>query len=298
MNGGRGILLCTLVLVTGPMFWGFLAVSKNPYGELQVVSREHDPVHERLREGAEPGITAYRRYCVGCHGVDGDGKGPAARFLSPRPRDFRQGVYKFRSSEGQSPPTVDDLMRTITDGLHATSMPSWRLLSRFERLALVEYIQKFFPEHGEYGPPVTIPFHKNPFSMDSIEDLEDGIKKGEVLYHDLARCWSCHPGYLEKSEVEALIGVDPGVEYLPSVSKPDVWGEVIKPPDFRVDPMKSIRDLNDIYRVITAGVGGTAMPSWSSLTAEQLWALTFYVDSLRPGSEVKAQISKLREEEN
>jgi cytochrome c oxidase cbb3-type subunit II len=26
--------------------------------------------------------------CVGCHGVDGDGKGPGARFLSPTPADF------------------------------------------------------------------------------------------------------------------------------------------------------------------------------------------------------------------
>ena len=26
--------------------------------------------------------------CVGCHGPKGDGKGPAARFMSPPPADF------------------------------------------------------------------------------------------------------------------------------------------------------------------------------------------------------------------
>jgi hypothetical protein len=68
-----------------------------------------------------------------------------------------------------------------------------------------------------------------------------------------------------------------------AIAKPDLWGESILPPDFRTDRLKSVRDLADLYHVILAGVGGTAMPTWkSALTAEQAWGLVLYVDSLRP----------------
>ena len=38
----------------------------------------------------------YRKHCVHCHGITGDGRGPTALFLNPYPRDYRQGVYKFK----------------------------------------------------------------------------------------------------------------------------------------------------------------------------------------------------------
>ena len=41
------------------------------------------------------GREVYATYCVGCHGEKGDGSGPAARFLDPKPRDFRVGRIKF-----------------------------------------------------------------------------------------------------------------------------------------------------------------------------------------------------------
>ena len=43
----------------------------------------------------ELGRSVYERDCIGCHGPKGDGQGPAARFLSPRPRDFTKGIFKF-----------------------------------------------------------------------------------------------------------------------------------------------------------------------------------------------------------
>jgi mono/diheme cytochrome c family protein len=44
-----------------------------------------------LNEGRE----AYMEYCFSCHGIDGDGNGPAARGMRPPPRDFRTGIFKF-----------------------------------------------------------------------------------------------------------------------------------------------------------------------------------------------------------
>ena len=46
----------------------------------------------------ERGERVYQHYCVGCHGVSGGGDGVAADYLTPRPRDYRRGIFKFTST--------------------------------------------------------------------------------------------------------------------------------------------------------------------------------------------------------
>ena len=65
----------------------------------------------------------YDRYCVGCHGGDGDGRGPAASLTWGRPADLRKGTFKFRTSVGEA--SDDDLKRTIRNGVAGTSMPAF-----------------------------------------------------------------------------------------------------------------------------------------------------------------------------
>lgn len=88
----------------------------------------------------------YRQHCVHCHGVNGDGAGPTARFLKPYPRDFRDGKYKFISTTFK--PTPDDLKKTLIEGIPGTSMPSFALLPPSEVDALVEYV-KYLSWRGE-----------------------------------------------------------------------------------------------------------------------------------------------------
>ena len=52
----------------------------------------------------------YREHCAHCHGVTGDGMGPTAAFLNPYPRDYRPGVFKFKSTERADKPTHPDLV--------------------------------------------------------------------------------------------------------------------------------------------------------------------------------------------
>src|SRR4051812_9412553 len=59
----------------------------------------------------------YQARCAVCHGVAGQGDGPAAALLTPAPRDFTTGVYKFRSTPSGTLPTEADVLRTITRGL-------------------------------------------------------------------------------------------------------------------------------------------------------------------------------------
>jgi len=90
----------------------------------------------------------YREHCVHCHGITGDGMGPTAAFLNPYPRDYRPGVFKFKSTERSSKPTDADLVRVLHEGLAGSSMPSFALLSPVQIEALVEYV-KYLSIRGE-----------------------------------------------------------------------------------------------------------------------------------------------------
>jgi len=90
-------------------------------------------------QGRKNGL--YREHCGHCHGITGDGMGPTAAFLNPYPRDYRPGVFKFKSTERADKPTHDDLVRILHNGIPGTSMPSFALLSEVQVDALVEYVR-------------------------------------------------------------------------------------------------------------------------------------------------------------
>lgn len=97
-------------------------------------------------DGTETGL--YRRHCAHCHGVTGDGVGPTAAFLNPYPRDYRQGKFKFKSTERAAKPTEKDLHRVLVQGIPGTAMPSFQLLPDEQIDALVEYV-KYLSMRGE-----------------------------------------------------------------------------------------------------------------------------------------------------
>ena len=96
------------------------------------------PVHSD-QFGRETGL--YRRHCAHCHGTTGDGQGPTAFILNPYPRDYRQGKFKFKSTERASKPTDYDLEMLLRNGVPGTAMPSFDLLPDPQVKALVEYVK-------------------------------------------------------------------------------------------------------------------------------------------------------------
>ncbi|MEK6572509.1 MAG: cytochrome c, partial [Bacteroidota bacterium] len=54
---------------------------------------------------AEAGKALYEKYCSTCHGLEGKGEGAAAVYLSPKPRDFTEGIFKFQSTPAGALPT-------------------------------------------------------------------------------------------------------------------------------------------------------------------------------------------------
>ena len=113
-----------------------------------------DPTRLKLAAGAAwrrddgVGHGLYRRHCVHCHGISGDGRGPTALFLNPYPRDYRLGKFKFKSTTLAARPTDADLTRVLHNGVPGTSMPAFSTLPPSEVESLVEYV-KYLAMRGE-----------------------------------------------------------------------------------------------------------------------------------------------------
>lgn len=91
------------------------------------------------------GRAVYMKNCNHCHGVAGDGNGPTAQYLNPRPRDYRLGLFKFTSTLSSEKVSREDLKRIILNGIPGTYMPSFLLLGNNdggkEMAAVVEYVR-------------------------------------------------------------------------------------------------------------------------------------------------------------
>lgn len=90
------------------------------------------------RDGTHKGL--YREHCVTCHAVAGSGNGAASIFQNPYPRDFRAGVFKWKSTERYAKPTRDDLANVLVHGAAGSGMPSFALVGLSDREALVDYV--------------------------------------------------------------------------------------------------------------------------------------------------------------
>lgn len=130
--------------------------------DMQKLQMAAGPVHSD-QFGRETGL--YRRHCAHCHGTTGDGLGPTALILNPYPRDYRQGKFKFKSTERPAKPTEHDLETVIRQGVQGTAMPSFALLPDPQIKALVEYV-KYLSLRGQTEIRL----------IDATADLSEGEK--------------------------------------------------------------------------------------------------------------------------
>lgn len=90
------------------------------------------------------GQQVYDTYCIGCHGTDGMGTGPAAEFLNPAPRNFVNGQFKFFYFGEPGPlPSDESLAVTIKNGVPGAAMPAFPLLADQEVQDVIVYIKSF-----------------------------------------------------------------------------------------------------------------------------------------------------------
>src|SRR6056297_708076 len=93
-----------------------------PLVSIERVAQAAGPVSSE-KDGTNRGL--YRKHCVKCHGLDGSGAGPASLYQNPHPRDFRHGIFKWKSTRRSAKPTRDDLQEILAQGAPGTAMPAF-----------------------------------------------------------------------------------------------------------------------------------------------------------------------------
>ncbi len=89
------------------------------------------------------GKALYLQNCVPCHGIAGDGEGPRAYFIFPRPRDFTRDYSRAVFNRPR-------LYRAISEGKNGTEMPAWsRVLDAQQIADLSEYVFQAFIQGKE-----------------------------------------------------------------------------------------------------------------------------------------------------
>ena len=85
------------------------------------------------KEVLEKGKASFALNCAACHGEKGNGDGPAAAALNPKPRNYTSD--KFKNGE-----TPDDVFKTLGAGLPNTAMVAFAHLPEDERWALALWV--------------------------------------------------------------------------------------------------------------------------------------------------------------
>ncbi len=215
----------------------------------------------------------YQNHCLRCHGVEGNGKGPAHTNLRPWPRNFQKGSFKFRSTPIGTLPTVADLERVISKGILRSSMPPFENLLTEEEIRVLALYTLNLAKRSEKkeGKPVPLSRHQN---------RESDVKNGEVAYHKLG-CVQCH-GYHGQ-------GLGPAAG---NTRDEDGWW--MQPTDL-TDSMAygGGSETQQIYKHLKTGLGSSSMPHYGETVADQtLWQLARYLKTLQVSSDQREPVSR------
>lgn len=248
-----------------------------------------NPMPEASEDLLAQGKAIYFERCSFCHGLLGDGEGPAARYLDPRPRDFTLGTFKFRTTQSGELPTDADLFRTVSRGLSGTAMQAFDSdlikngLTEAERWAVIAYVKTFAVEFEDpdldpvaTGKVIALPANPAPFTPETV------ARGAEVF--ERAQCWSCH-GKLGRG--------DGNKEF-----RQDDWGFPIRIRNVTLPwKIKAGTEVEDIYMRFTSGISGTPMPSFvKTLSEEDRWDLANYIKSLQHEPTNESTLKALRVE--
>ena len=134
------------------------------------------PPATNVPAGATPAQRLYVENCAFCHGPDGRGNGASAPSMIPRPRDFTQGLFKYKSTPEGAPPSDDDLIAVVTNGLNASGMPYFRGTLSEQEIRDVVGVVKGFSKAFPAAPTAPITLGPRPKST------PESLARGADLY--------------------------------------------------------------------------------------------------------------------
>ena len=249
------------------------------------------------------GQILYARHCAACHGDQGDAAGLAARFLYPKPRDFRAGKYRLVSTDNNVP-TREDLHTVLLRGMPGSSMPSWAHLSQANRDLLVDEVVRLTSEGARERyinklkdqEQLTDEEIKEPDVQDEIKQYATrqttpgqpievpvivepdaaSIARGKVLYTRQS-CHSCHGAEGKGDGVQKMI---------------DDEGFVMRPRDLTRGIYKGGHDSQSLFIRIRGGMPGTPMPASKNLQPQEIGDMVHFLRSLSTEEQRQAPILK------
>ena len=238
------------------------------------------------------GQAVYMKRCVQCHGVNGDGNGPVAVHMYPRPRDYTKGMFKFTSTPYGTKPRKEDLVSTIRRGITGTSMPRFNRISDKEVDAVVDYVM-VLAQRGELEYQLAM-------EADASEELDpDYVEEfvGDVTNRWLsAKTNSTYPlspqpaftaevvelgrkAFLSKG-CSGCHGEDGRGHTPENFKRNDSWGYPTRAADLTSGMLRGGQEPIDVYRRILNGINGSPMPGFASALQNEpdtIWHLVAFV---------------------
>jgi mono/diheme cytochrome c family protein len=259
-----------------------------------------------LNKHLADGSSLYRRHCLHCHGLTGDGHGPTAPWVNPHPRDYRPGMFKFTSTMGgrERKPSRDDLIRTLKQGVESTSMPSFGLLPEKELNDIISYVIHLSIRGNVEYRLMSFLFadSENPqgtgeaavaAAADEITEIGNqwakaqsdpipvtGFPKDATDLKSAAGQESIRRGHQVFIEKEGKC-IECHADYGRQLAyKYDDWGTIVRPRDVTTGVLRGGRRPVDIYFRLF-GINGTPMPKFAQENdpekMRQVWDLVNFI---------------------
>ncbi len=93
------------------------------------------------------GKALFAQTCATCHGPEGKGDGPGGAGLNPKPRNFTAATGWKNGTR------IEDIYKTLEEGVKGSSMVSYNYLTKKDRMALVHVVQSLGAfDHGASDP--------------------------------------------------------------------------------------------------------------------------------------------------
>ncbi|MEO5378260.1 MAG: c-type cytochrome [Magnetococcus sp. DMHC-6] len=100
------------------------------------------PLPNKLIGDPSWGADFYLKWCLACHGKEGDGRGPRSEFIQPKPRNFTHPAAQHQLNR-------PNIFERISMGERGTNMPAWNQVLTEQQIAnLAEYIFQTFIQPG------------------------------------------------------------------------------------------------------------------------------------------------------
>jgi len=263
----------------------------------------------------ERGSKLYRRHCLHCHGLAGDGRGPTGPWVNPHPRDYRQGLFKFMSTATAGvtnrKPRRSDLLRVLHNGIDGTSMPAFGLMPEHELSYLASYVTHLsIRGEVEYDTLATLLDEKK--GKDALlkfagKDVGGFTDVGHHVYGKTAEllvAWAksnsepaiAAPKYDEPADKEALqksvsaghklfIGKAGCVACHTDFGRQptyryDAWATLVRPYNLTTNTYRGGRRPVDLYWRVRGGIEPSGMPATANLSDEEYWQLVNFIKTL------------------